>query len=48
MHPDTLPEGLWIADLSLMPRSQGLPAMLTTMALALRVSKKILEANSKQ
>jgi choline dehydrogenase-like flavoprotein len=48
MHPDMLPEGLWVADLSLMPRSQGLPAMLTTMALALRVSKKIVEANSKQ
>jgi choline dehydrogenase-like flavoprotein len=48
MHSDTLPEGLWVADLSLMPRSQGLPAMLTTMALALRVSKKIVEANSKR
>jgi choline dehydrogenase-like flavoprotein len=48
MHPDMLPEGLWVADLSLMPRSQGLPAMLTTMALALRVSKKIVGANSKQ
>jgi choline dehydrogenase-like flavoprotein len=48
MHPEMLPEGLWVADLSLMPRSQGLPAMLTTAALALRVSKKIVEANSKR
>ena len=48
MHPRTLPEGLWVADLSLMPRSQGLPTMLTTVALALRVSKKIVEANNKQ
>jgi hypothetical protein len=48
MHPDTLPEGLWVADLSLMPRSQGLPTMLTAAALALRVSKKILEANSRR
>jgi len=43
MHPSWLPENLWVADLSLMPRSQGLPAMLTTSALALRVSKQIIE-----
>lgn len=48
MHSDTLPEGLWVADLSLLPRSQGLPTMLTAAALALRVSKKIIEANSRQ
>ena len=45
MHPSWLPENLWVADLSLMPRSQGLPAMLTTSALALRVSKQIIEEN---
>ena len=43
MHPSWLPENLWVADLSLMPRSQGLPTMLTASALALRVSKQIIE-----
>jgi ferredoxin len=43
MHPSILPEGLWVADLSLLPRSQGLPTMLTTAALAMRVSRSILE-----
>jgi ferredoxin len=41
MHPDWLPEDLWVADLSLAPRSQGMPTMLTTAALALRVAKRI-------
>ncbi len=41
MHPSILPEGLWVADLSLLPRSQGLPTMLTAAALALRVSRRI-------
>jgi choline dehydrogenase-like flavoprotein len=41
MHPSVLPEGLWVADLSLLPRSQGLPTMLTTAALALRVSRRV-------
>jgi choline dehydrogenase-like flavoprotein len=48
MHPAELPMGLWVADLSLLPRSQGLPTMLTTMALSLRVAKKILEENNKR
>jgi choline dehydrogenase-like flavoprotein len=48
MHPAGLPEGLWVADLSLLPRSQGLPTMLTTAALSLRVSKRIIEENSKK
>ncbi len=43
MRPSILPEGLWVADLSLLPRSQGLPAILTTAALAMRVSRKIAE-----
>ena len=42
MHPSWLPRDLWVADLSLMPRSQGLPTMLTAAALSLRVSRKIL------
>lgn len=41
MRPEGLPKDLWVADLSLMSRSQGLPAMLTTMALSLRVARKI-------
>jgi choline dehydrogenase-like flavoprotein len=48
MHPSWLPQDLWVADLSLMPRSQGLPAMLTTMALSLRVAKKIAEEKTKR
>jgi choline dehydrogenase-like flavoprotein len=45
MHPSWLPKDLWVADLSLLPRSQGLPTMLTAAALALRVAKKIEEEN---
>ncbi|MGF7117063.1 GMC family oxidoreductase N-terminal domain-containing protein [Methanobacterium oryzae] len=41
MKPSWLPEGLWVADLSLSPRSQGLPTILLTTALALKVSRKI-------
>ena len=48
MHPSALPQGLWVADLSLMPCSQGLPAMLTTSALALRVARKIIQENNKK
>jgi choline dehydrogenase-like flavoprotein len=43
MHPSWLPDDLWVADLSLLPRSQGLPTMLTTAALALRVARRIDE-----
>lgn len=42
MHPSWLPQDLWVADLSLMPRSQGLPTMLTASALSLRVTRKII------
>lgn len=41
MHPSILPEGLWVADLSLLPRSQGLPTMLTVAALSKRVASTI-------
>jgi choline dehydrogenase-like flavoprotein len=41
MKPSWLPDGLWVADLSLAPRSQGLPTILLTAALALRVARKI-------
>jgi choline dehydrogenase-like flavoprotein len=48
MHPDWLPKDLWVADLSLMPRSQGLPTMLTSAALSLRVSKRIIQEKLQQ
>jgi choline dehydrogenase-like flavoprotein len=41
LHPATLPEGLWVADLSLVPVSQGLPTILTAAALALRVARRV-------
>ena len=43
MRPEVLPDGLWISDLSLVLSSQGFPTMLTTAAISLRVSRKILE-----
>jgi ferredoxin len=43
MKPYGLPEGLWVADLSLAPRSQGLPTIMLTSALAMRVCQKITE-----
>lgn len=43
MRPKYLPENLWVADLSLAPNSQGMPTMLLTSALALRVARKIIE-----
>ncbi len=46
MHPAWLPGDLWVADLSLMPRSQGMPTMLTASALALRVAKHIVAEKS--
>lgn len=43
MKPSWLPEGLWVADLSLAPHSQGMPTILLTVALALRVARMIIE-----
>ncbi len=48
MHPLGLPQGLWVADLSLMPRSQGLPTMLTSMALSLRVARRIVKEKGRR
>lgn len=47
MRPNYLPEGLWIGDLSLAPRSQGMPTILLTAALGLKVARKILEIEPK-
>jgi choline dehydrogenase-like flavoprotein len=48
MHPSWLPQNLWVADLSLMPHSQGMPTMLTTSALALRVARQIIKDTDKR
>lgn len=48
MHLSGLPRDLWVADLSLMPRSQGLPTMLTASALSLRVARKIAQEKGKK
>lgn len=42
MHPAVLPDGLWVADLSLVPESQGLPTMATAAAVAMRVARRVL------
>jgi choline dehydrogenase-like flavoprotein len=47
MHPSSLPQDLWVADLSLLPRSQGLPTMLTAAALSVRVARNIAEEKGK-
>ena len=41
MRPSWLPEGLWVADLSLVPKSQGKPTILLAAAIALKVARKI-------
>jgi choline dehydrogenase-like flavoprotein len=42
MRPAGLPDGLWVADLSLVPESQGLPTMETTAAIAMRVARHVI------
>ncbi len=44
MRPGALPDGLWVADLSLVPQSQGMPTMMLAAAMALRVSREITAA----
>lgn len=43
LHSDRLPENLYVADASLLPKSLGNPPILTIIALAKRVSKIIRE-----
>jgi len=43
LHPSRLPANLYVADTSLFPRSLGSPPILTTMALARAVARKIME-----
>lgn len=47
MRPASLPDGLWVADLSLVPESQGLPTMETTAAIALRVARRIIAGSGR-
>ncbi|MBU4535523.1 MAG: GMC family oxidoreductase N-terminal domain-containing protein [Euryarchaeota archaeon] len=44
MRSKRLPSGLWVGDLSLVPRSQGMPTMLLAAAIGLKVARKILES----
>jgi len=41
MRPSWLPEGLWVADLSLAPKASGLPTILVAAALGLRVARRM-------
>jgi choline dehydrogenase-like flavoprotein len=44
LHPSQLPANVYVADASLLPRSIGNPPILTVMALARAVGRKIQEA----
>jgi choline dehydrogenase-like flavoprotein len=41
MRPSHLPQGLWVADLSLAPESNGMPTILVAAALGLRVARRL-------
>ena len=41
MRPSWLPEGLWVADLSLAPKASGMPTILVAAALGLRVARRM-------
>ena len=41
MHDPALPENLYIADATIMPHSEGMPPILTIMAMALRIANLI-------
>lgn len=45
LHDDRLPEGLYVADATLFPRSLGLPPILTIVALATRVARVAADQN---
>jgi choline dehydrogenase-like flavoprotein len=44
LHPEGLPENLYLADVTLLPDSLGNPPILTILALALRVARRCLRA----
>jgi choline dehydrogenase-like flavoprotein len=43
VHPSRLPENVYVADASLLPRALGNPPILTIVALAKRVAKVCVE-----
>ncbi|MBN2412683.1 GMC family oxidoreductase N-terminal domain-containing protein [candidate division KSB1 bacterium] len=45
LHPAVLPENVWVADATLIPKSLGNPPIFTIIALAKRVSKNINNRN---
>ncbi len=42
LHSPLLPDNLYVADATLLPKTMGFPPMLTIMALALKISEKIM------
>ncbi len=44
MHDPALPENLYVADATILPRSAGMPPILTIMAMALRIARIMDEA----
>ena len=46
VHPSRLPDNVWVADASLFPESLGGPPILTIMALARRVARRVAAAAS--
>ena len=43
MQADDLPDGLYVADATLLPKSLGKPPILTVMGLAMRVARRCAE-----
>lgn len=41
MHSSVLPDNLYVADATILPRSAGMPPILTIMAMALRIANII-------
>jgi choline dehydrogenase-like flavoprotein len=45
-HDERLPENVYVADASLLPRALGLPPILTIVALAKRVARLAVESTT--
>ena len=43
LHNSVLPRNLYLADTTILPKSMGNPPILTIMALAKKIGKKILD-----
>lgn len=44
LHSRSLPDNLYVADACLLPKSLGLPPILTIMALAKRIAKIVIHS----